>query len=104
MQLGLKIPVYVYDANTLELVNNAPFDSLLDTANYFGVDYRTITRHLNTNKAVKRGERLVYFSFALLCISAKTRVKKKLDAQLSKQLLAANKITIGDSRNYNTKI
>jgi hypothetical protein len=84
--------VYVYDANTLELVNNAPFDSLLDTANYFGIDYRTITRHLNTNKAIKRGERLVYF------------FKKKLDAQLSKQLLAANKITIGDSRNYNTKV
>lgn len=44
MQLGLKVPDYVYDANNLELVNNAPFDSLLDTANYFGVDYRTIAR------------------------------------------------------------
>lgn len=92
LQLGLKVPVYVYDANTLELVNNAPFDSLLDTANYFGVEYRTIARHLNTNKAIKRGDILVYF------------FKKKLDAQLSKQLLAANKITIGDSRNYNTKV
>lgn len=92
LQLGLKVPVYVYDANTLELINNAPFDSLLDTANYFCVDYRTIARHLNTNKAIKRGEKLVYF------------FRKKLDAQLSKQLLAANKITIGDSRNYNTKV
>ena len=90
MQLGLKLPVYVYDANTLELVNNAPFDSLLDTANYFGVNYRTIARHLNTNKATKRSGRLVYF------------FKKKLDTQLSKQLLGTT--IIGDSRNYNTKV
>lgn len=90
LQLGLKVPVYVYDANNLELVNNAPFDSLLETANYFGVDYRTIARHLNTNKAIKRSGRLVYL------------FKNKLDVQLSKQLLAARKI--GDSRNYNTKV
>lgn len=90
LQLGLKVPVYVYDANNLELVNNAPFDSLLDTANYFCVNYRTIARHLNTNKAIKRSGILVYF------------FKNKLDVQLSKQLLAARKI--GDSRNYNTKV
>jgi hypothetical protein len=74
------------------LVNNAPFDSLLETANFFCVNYRTIARHLNTNKAIKRGERLVYF------------FKEKLDAQFSKQLLEAKRITIGDSRNYNTKV
>lgn len=88
MQLGLKIPTYVYDANTLKLINNAPFDSLLDTANYFGVDYRIITRNLNSNKATKRGGILVYF------------FKKKLDAKLSKQLLAARPIR-ANSRNYN---
>lgn len=54
LQLGLKVPVYVYDANTLELINNLPFNSLLDAANYFGVDYRTITRHLNTNKSIQQ--------------------------------------------------
>jgi hypothetical protein len=90
LQLGLKVPVYVYDANTLELINNKPFDSLLEAADYFGVDYRTISRHLNTNKATKRGDRLVYF------------FKQILDAQLSKQLLTA--VEIGDSRNYNTKV
>ena len=91
MQLGLKIPTYVYDANTLKLINNAPFDSLLDTANYFGVDYRTIARNLNSNTATKRGGILVYF------------FKKKLDAKLSKQLLATRPI-IADSRNFNTKV
>lgn len=90
IQLGLKVPVYVYDANTLELINNAPFDSLLDTANFYGVDSRTIARHLNTNKAVKRGGSLVYF------------FKQKLDTQFSKQLHTAR--VIGDSRNYNRKV
>lgn len=33
LQLGLKVPVYVYDANCRSLINNAPFDSLLDAAN-----------------------------------------------------------------------
>ena len=60
---------------------------------FFGepVNYRTIARHLNTNKATFRSGRLVYF------------FNKKLDGQLSKQLLAASPV-IGDSRNYNTKV
>lgn len=92
LQLGLKVPVYIYNANTLELLTNAPFNSLLNTSNYFGIDYQTIARHLNINKAIKRGKRLVYF------------FKQKLDAQSSKQLLAAKNIKIRDNRNYNTKV
>ena len=91
MQLGLKIPIYVYEANTLELINNAPFDSLADAANYFGVDYRTIARNLDSNKITKRKGMLVYF------------FKKELDTDSSKQLLATIP-TIADSRNYNTKV
>jgi NADH dehydrogenase/NUMOD1 domain/GIY-YIG catalytic domain len=91
VQLGIKIPVYAYEANTLELVNNAPFDSLSDAANYFGVDYRTIVRHLNTNKATRRGGILVYF------------FKKKLDRNLNKQLIDTGR-RIADSRSYNTKV
>jgi hypothetical protein len=91
LQLGLKVPVYVYDANTLELVNNEPFDSLLNAAKYFDIEYRAaIARHLDTKKAVKRNGRLVYL------------FKKKLDAHLSKELLTANPI-IADSRNARTK-
>jgi len=91
LQLGLKIPIYVYEANTLELINNAPFDSLADAANYFGVDYRTIARNLDSNKITKRKGMLVYF------------FKKELDTDSSKQLLATIP-TIADSRNYNTKV
>jgi hypothetical protein len=72
LQLGKKVPVYAYDANTLGLVNNAPFASLLEAAKYFGVEYRAIARPLETKKATKLGGKLVYF------------FKKKLEAQLSK--------------------
>jgi hypothetical protein len=97
LELGIKVPVYVYEANTLELINNKPFDSLLEVANYFvgrsPVNYRTVARHLNTNKATKLGDRLVYFFKQRLAAAP---------AQLSKQLLIEGKI--GNSRNYNTKV
>jgi hypothetical protein len=99
VQLGIKIPVYAYEANTLELVNNAPFDSLSDAANYF-VDYRTIVRHLNTNKATKWGGILVYFMHSLRCVA---HTKKKLDRNLNKQLIDTGR-RIADSRSYNTKV
>ena len=96
VQLGIKIPLYAYEVNTLELVNNAPFDSLSDAANYF-VDYRTIVRHLNTNKATKRGGILVYFMHSL------RSTKKKLDRNLNKQLIDTGR-RIANSRSYNTKV
>jgi hypothetical protein len=64
---------------------------VLRKANFLGTGYRTIARHLNTNKATRRDGKLVYL------------FKKELDAQLKKQLLAANP-TIADSRNAQTKV
>lgn len=61
LQLGNKIKVWAYNAKTLELINNSPFSSLLDAANYFNVDYRIIRRHLDTNKATMQNKTLVYF-------------------------------------------
>lgn len=48
LQLGYKKEVWVYDAETLELVNNMPYASLKLAAEYLEVDYRTIKRHLDT--------------------------------------------------------
>jgi hypothetical protein len=61
LQLGNKVKVWVYNAKTFELINNSPFPSLLDTANYFNVNYRTITRHLDTKLATMQNKTLVYF-------------------------------------------
>jgi len=38
----------MYNDETLELINNMPFDSLKLAAEYLDVEYRTIKRHLDT--------------------------------------------------------
>ena len=48
LQLGNKKEVWIYNAETLELVNNMPYASLKLAAEYLEVDYRTIKRHLDT--------------------------------------------------------
>ena len=50
LKLGNKIKVWIYDAETLELVNNTPFASLQLAAEYLEVEYRSIKRHLDTKK------------------------------------------------------
>ncbi len=76
LQLGNKVEVWVYNAKTLELVNNSPFPSLLDAADYFNVEYRTITRHLDTNLATMQNKTWVYFF--------KNQVSSKLIDELKK--------------------
>jgi len=61
LELGNKRKVYAYDANTLDLINNSPFSSISDAADYFKVNYRTISRHLDTKLATMQNKMLVYF-------------------------------------------
>lgn len=58
---GKKIKVWVYNTKTLELIEDSPFSSLLAAARYFNIDYRTISRHLDTKKATNQNKTLVYF-------------------------------------------
>lgn len=74
LQLGNKILVWAYKAKTFELINNSPFSSLLDAANYFNVNYRTITRHLDTKLVTTQNKILVYF------------FKKEVDSKLIAEL------------------
>ena len=74
LQLGNKIKVWAYNAQTLELINNSPFYSLLDAASYFNINYRTITRHLDTKIATLQNKTLVYF------------FKKEIDSKLITEL------------------
>lgn len=48
LKLGNKKKVWRYDAETLGLVKNIPFASLIFAAKYLEVDYITIKRHLDT--------------------------------------------------------
>lgn len=46
---------------TLEIINGSSFSSIQSAADYFNVDYRTISRHLNTKLATIQNKTLVYF-------------------------------------------
>lgn len=58
--LALKKLVWVYNAKTLELINNAPFSSMQKCAENFKVDYRTIASNLDTKLAILKNDILVY--------------------------------------------
>jgi len=51
VKIGQKFKVWAYTANNLELINNSAFTSIWDAAAFFKVNYRTISRHLETKKA-----------------------------------------------------
>jgi hypothetical protein len=76
LKIGNNIQVWVYKANTLELINNTPFLSISDAAAYFKVNYRTISRKLDTKKATYQDGSLVYF------------FKKEIDSKLREELMA----------------
>lgn len=50
--------VWIYDANTLELIGN--FNSVKKAADYFNVDYRSLINHLDTKEATNKGGKFIY--------------------------------------------
>ena len=55
ISLGNKLEVWAYEAKTLNLINNALLVYLLPSeANYFNVEYRTISRDLDTKVATNK--------------------------------------------------
>lgn len=60
--------VWVYDAQSLELVNNTPFSSVKIASRFLKTNPETIKNHLDTQKAVKlrnTSEIFYYFSYEL---------------------------------------
>jgi hypothetical protein len=72
LKLGNKKEVWIYDAETLKLVNNMPYPSLKLAAEYLEVEYRTIKRHLDTK--ISTSKKVYLFS-------------KELDLATEKELL-----------------
>ena len=87
LPLRNKVPVYIYDATTKKLVNGLP--SLIDAASYLNIGYRKLSRHLNTHKALKVDENLVYL------------FDKKLGQEVSP---VDTDIVIARARNYKTRL
>lgn len=54
------VKIWVYNADTLELINGLPFKSKREVCSYFNVTYTTLVRHLDTELATKKGGKLVY--------------------------------------------
>lgn len=52
--------IWVYNADTLELINGLPFKSKREVSSYFNVTYNTLVRHLDTELATKKGGKFVY--------------------------------------------
>jgi hypothetical protein len=60
VKLGNKQAIFAYDAQRLELINHSPFASMQLAAAYFKVNYRTISRHLNTKLATTQDKKDIY--------------------------------------------
>lgn len=76
ISLGNKVKVWVYDAKTLDLINNKSFSSISTTAGYFNVNYRTISRNLDTEKYTKQNNMLVYLFKKEINLDLKTKLLK----------------------------
>jgi len=63
----------MYNDETLELINNMPFDSLKLAAEYLDVEYRTIKRHLDTK--ISTTKKVYLFSKELDLITKKELMK-----------------------------
>lgn len=76
VRLGNKVKVWVYDAVTMDLINNEPFSSITVAAAYFNVGYRTISHHLDTKLATKQNKMHVYFFKKEVNLGLKIELKK----------------------------
>lgn len=75
-----KVEIWVYCAETLELINNSPFTTLKDIFNYFSMRlYRDIARHLDTELATKKGGKLVYFFSKEICKDMYNKLKNDIN-------------------------
>ena len=79
IRTGNKVKVWAYDALNLDLVNNEPFSSISDAADYFNVNYRTINRHLDTKLATKQNKMSVYFFKKEINSNLKMELMKHVD-------------------------
>jgi len=69
--------IWVYNADTLELIDGSPFNSLLSTAKCIGIDFKTIKRHLDTKVATKQNGSYYLFLTDALSEEDKTNLSFK---------------------------
>jgi hypothetical protein len=85
LTIGSSKKVWAYVANSLELINNAPFARISDAAAYFNVTGKCIAGHTDTEKATKRKGILVYFFSRELNLELRAKLKGELNIALSRR-------------------
>jgi hypothetical protein len=95
--------VWVYEANNLESIYGT-FNSMQKAADHFNIDYRSVLRHLDTNKATLKKDKLVLFYSKKLTLehiknikvakikneTVKLWIYKQIDNKLSRKLVLIN--------------
>lgn len=76
ISLGNKLEVWAYESKTLNLINNKPFSSISAAAKYFCVDYRTISRHLDTKVVTYKQNFSVYLFKKEISLDLKAELLK----------------------------
>lgn len=58
--LTRKTQVWAYDVKSMELINNSSFVSMQKCAEFFNVDYRSISNNLDTKLTINKGGQFIY--------------------------------------------
>jgi ACT domain-containing protein len=71
--------VWVYKADSLELINDSPFDSIYSAVSYIGIAKSTLYRNLDTVKpvALRKVKLTVYFLTKEMSSELKNKIKKR---------------------------
>ena len=69
----------MYKADSLELINNGPFDSIYSAASYIGTARSTLYRNLDTIKpvALRKVKLTAYFLTKEMSSELKNKIKKR---------------------------
>lgn len=76
ISLGNKLKVWAYEAETFKLINNEPFSSLSAAAKYFNINYRTISRHMDTLVSIYQNNLFIYLFSKEVSLDLKAQLLK----------------------------
>ena len=76
ISLGNKLKVWAYEAETFKLINNEPFSSLSAAAKYFNINYRTISRHMDTKVSTYQNNLFIYLFSKEVSLDLKAQLLK----------------------------
>ena len=93
-----KTQVWAYEAKSLKLINNSSFVSMQKCAEFFNVDYRSISNNLDTKLAIDKNGHFIYlFSKEL---DKTTLQELSLNPQIAKNMVSSVWVYTKSNNNY----